>query len=646
MTDVERKKILGQFFSGGKLGNLLVSLLWQARRFSSVVDPMAGIGDLLLAAKSRVKRNGNIVGVEIDPKAVSECKRRMPTAKIVMSDAFQARCLSIPGGYSSVVTNPPYVRYQLYNKYPRRHDVREGLISQIKRQTHLSTEESDLLISLAANYSGTADLAVPSWILCTSILANDGWLAIIVPETWLSREYALPIQYMLLKMFDVRYIVRDVGASWFDDALVRTCLVVAERKPIQEMSVAGHSSVFCIDLYPKSMSEDSLVGNIQIKNLIGDVAWRYLLETEKPIKNDSIVTRSICMRELFPNLFAFAKRPAWMSVRDFKATPSTYSVHAEMFKMIPKGVSVDWQNLADIGLSCSQGMRTGANEFFYLQRDTSVETCVLHPGKWYPDDIKIPSEFYLPTLKKRCDVGTSYIVGSSNLQYVMLYLRNIIRSSDEAMMSGDAEFKVAASEALDRYITEAEKMLTRNGHPVYDLSAVSPNTRKKNGRYMSLWYQLPRIANRHCPDLALPRVNGGAVQCLYVQQIAKQPIIVDANFTTLWGNDFAAEIGFCLLNSLWFKCYSECMGAILGGGALKLEATAVRKIVFPRYTQDQQNRLFRLSKEFQKANQLSGLLQRKIDMAVLAPFGRKSKVIYKSLCRLLSSKLNERGVML
>jgi len=371
-----------------------------------------------------------------------------------------------------------------------------------------------------------------------------------------------------------------------------------------------------------------------------------LLETEKSVKSDSIVTRSICMRELFPNLFAFAKRPKWMMAEDFEAVAAKYSLPGEIAKFIPKGAVSDWQNLADHGLACSQGMRTGANEFFYLQKDCPGDASVLRPGKWHPDRIKLPHQFCLSTLKKRCDIGTSFLAKASSLRYVMLYMRHFIRTSDKDKMSKDAHFEVAASADLDRYIAAAEKGLKRNGHAVYELSAVRPNTRKKDGRYMSLWYQLPRIANRHCPNLALSRVNGGVVQCLFIQQLEKHPIIVDANFTTLWGDERASDIGFCLLNSLWFKCYSECIGAILGGGALKLEAAAVRKIVFPRYNRKQQDRLLRLSKEFQKTTRLNGLLQRKIDMAVLAPFGKMSKDVYRSLNQLLSAKLKERGVAL
>ena len=94
---------------------------------------------------------------------------------------------------------------------------------------HLSAPDKAFFLKLAQNYSGLSDMAVPSWLLCASLLSNKGVLAIVVPEAWLNREYAAPIRYMLLKCFDNIVVARDVGTCWFENALVRTCLVVAER---------------------------------------------------------------------------------------------------------------------------------------------------------------------------------------------------------------------------------------------------------------------------------------------------------------------------------------------------------------------------------------------------------------------------------
>ena len=40
----------------------------------------------------------------------------------------------------------------------------------------------------------------------------------VVPEAWLSRDYALPIQYLLERSFSIEFVVEDADAAWFSDA--------------------------------------------------------------------------------------------------------------------------------------------------------------------------------------------------------------------------------------------------------------------------------------------------------------------------------------------------------------------------------------------------------------------------------------------
>ena len=61
------------------------------------------------------------------------------------------------------------------------------------------------------------------------------YLAMVVPETWLSRDYAAPIQYLLLKCFRVETVAIDTNASWFPEAPVKTCLIVAKRTEMQSI---------------------------------------------------------------------------------------------------------------------------------------------------------------------------------------------------------------------------------------------------------------------------------------------------------------------------------------------------------------------------------------------------------------------------
>ena len=201
MTQIEismHKKRFGQYFSGRAVADLLFSLLPANREWTNTIDPMAGIGDMLVAVRENTKNRPRLLGVEIDDTVAKKCAERVPEAKVICGDVFSNDQIITAQGFDLVITNPPYVRYQLQGGYdevmPSAQEIRNNLIRQIKRIPYLS-EEKTLFLQLANHYSGLSDMAVPAWLLCAALVKKDGYLAMVVPETWLNREYAAPIQY-------------------------------------------------------------------------------------------------------------------------------------------------------------------------------------------------------------------------------------------------------------------------------------------------------------------------------------------------------------------------------------------------------------------------------------------------------------------
>lgn len=242
-TDVnssERKKRLGQYFTGNKLAHLL-AVIADCPGAKTVLDPMCGSGDMLLAAND-IYRESQLYGIEIDSYAMGLCKDNFISRKnkpfLYEGNAFSWSTISrLPTHeFDLVITNPPYVRYQSMasNSYenvklPDAESVRKGLLEIAKNLDSLSGEDRHLFTSIIEGYSGFSDLAVPSWILCAMLTAPGGTIAMVVPESWLSRDYASPIQYLLLKLFKIRWVIEDANSVWFNDALVKTNLLVAKR---------------------------------------------------------------------------------------------------------------------------------------------------------------------------------------------------------------------------------------------------------------------------------------------------------------------------------------------------------------------------------------------------------------------------------
>ena len=159
------KKRFGQYFSGEKVADMLLSLLPKNQEWKTVVDPMVGIGDMLMSVQ-HCTSVPLMLGVEIDDTVAKDCTERVPNATIVNGDAFKTPELVTNEGWDLVITNPSYVRYQLLAEddetMPSAQDIRKNSINQIQTIPYLTDVEKSLFLSISKNYSGLADMAVPA----------------------------------------------------------------------------------------------------------------------------------------------------------------------------------------------------------------------------------------------------------------------------------------------------------------------------------------------------------------------------------------------------------------------------------------------------------------------------------------------------
>lgn len=159
---------------------------------------------------------------------------------------------------------------------------------------------------------------------------------------------------------------------------------------------------------------------------------------------------------------------------------------------------------------------------------------------------------------------------------------NYMRTQDSMVCTCDAKKRYKKlPNILDDYISAAEKQRNSRGLSFSEYSAVKPNEKKCGSLYERFWYMLPQLTNRHLPNLCITRISSAEADCIYVPQSEENHIVVDANFVTLWSESKrTVNIGLALLNSTWSKCYLELLCTVMGGGALKIEASHVGKFCF------------------------------------------------------------------
>lgn len=608
LTADDRKKRLGQYYSGEQLALLLASLSG-VNKDKTVIDTMSGNGDLLSACIKLGSPINKINGIEIDPIAYNECINRINGLESIRGSAFDISSFKKlkRKKWDVVITNPPYVRYQSMSSraedklvLPDAKDVRQGLLKIVNSLSHLDRTDKDLFITLIKHYSGLSDLAVPAWILNAAIVADDGILALVLPESWLTRDYASVVQYILLRWFKIEFIVHDSHACWFPDAQIKTTLLVAKRVNRRNSAFSNNNrdAFLKINLSKQSSGPNSLVENLFLDQKSPEVQFskkmRECLTGAIDFENNLLEVEVTPMSYMISSVKEICKRYKWANLVEHN---NIYDEHSNVhipFKLnkwcLKHKSSIELISLHSIGVRIGQGLRTGANQFFYLDLISSdLNSFKLKSSKLTGERVlSVGVGESSLALRKQSELPSNYTLDSSHLIACVLNIKKSALPRD--IYKKDKKTKNYYSPmnvALIEYIQNAENInfgTEAKPKKVYELSAVSPNIRKENkGELEKYWYMLPTLAKRHKPDLFIPRVNNQTPKT-YLNKNSLS--VIDANFSTLWLEDHANVDQYFLLaimNSTWSRIYLEYSASIMGGGALKVEATHLRRLAIPDF---------------------------------------------------------------
>ncbi len=648
----DQRKLLGQFFTGLPLGRLLAHLALHPGT-ATVLDPMAGHGDLLDAVwETSIEQDiaiKRLDGIEIDEPTAVACRERLrrvvgtetcPEQRIICGSAFDPKVVGhlIGGGYDLVITNPPFVRYQV-RKVRNGDDesVRAGLESIANG--YLTSFEKEIWRALIKNYSGLADLSVPSWLLAALLVRPGGRLALVVPATWQSRNYADVVRYLLLRCFSPEWVVEDSQPGWFNKALVRTHLIVAKRLPIEDaqkplIARKEFPTPTWIQIEPEAGASESIVGEAFVGDRPeeGFVDW---LRTDAAEPPRGIRRLHFDSREEWNSLESRISTKYWYSRLEHVEGELQFYAQVAQPHLPPLPVAVrdvlqekssSLCLLEDVGIHVGQGLRTGCNQFFYvteLYSDGNAVVRVITSESLGGQEFAVPEGALRPVVRRQSEVPCLR-TGEAPPGRV-LDLRGWVLPEDGGTVAENLGAYHAAGVVAPRIMPSGLANLVRVGanamhkgttgsKRIPELSAVRTNVRTaQKSRPPRFWYMLPDFSDRHSPAVFVARVNHDLP---WAEGNLEPPIIVDANFTSVWpGKSNWTRFGIkAILNSIWCRTLMEAIGTPLGGGALKVEASHLRNMPVPRLSDYAVERLNTLGSEL---TQGSSEVHRNVDCIVL-----------------------------
>ena len=592
MERANRQKLLGQYFSGKRIAETLFDLLGKPTG-KSVIDPMCGQADLLIPFL-----NGNTIkGIELDKEAYDKAVQLISKEHVVEGNAFgmDTLCMLALDGYDVVITNPPYIRRENYRKATELiegnlplEQVCHNLQNYIKKLKTLNQEQKEKVCSYLKSASGLSDIASFSILLCMVITKVGGHLALVVPNTWLGREYSAPIVELLREFFEIEFIVNDANSAWFEGiAQVKTALVVAKRTNESKLQ----NNITIMDVYRSSLSKESLFSFLGKEQSILDF-----------IKTRQGIPHKCEIQTISQNDFA---------VRVGINATSKLKPFCKEF--------VNFTTIESLGISCGQGFRSGANACFVF--DKVGNQYVSKVGSLNVESVE---DHFIPVIQNQKVLDRAYIVNSVEKLSVLLSINTqYARISDINKLDiSQRDLFIPLSQVLEHYLSLSESYKIK-GTPIPYLSAVRTNE-KQRANDVRFWYHFPDFTPRHKGPVFIPRVNGSAI----VARLNPNSYIVDANFITFWSNksEKSSEWILALLNSTWFSIMCEESGVVMGGGALKLDAVLLKKIPIPQLDKKDIQKLNTLGKElkFSKTDTSKSIVF-KIDRILLGKIGVNDK---------------------
>jgi len=623
-----RRKRLGQYYTDMRLARFL-AILAGASSAKTILDPMGGRGDMIKACFDMGSNPLKTASIEIDPIAHEEGLNDLNKykTKSLLGNAFDKNVLrNLPTNeWDLVITNPPYVRYQTFsntsgntNSIPNAKVVRQNLLDSINNNPALDEEDKRLFSLLTKNYSGLADLAVPAWLLCASQVKIGGTLAMVLPESWLTRDYVDVINYMLMRWFKIKHLVEDAHAVWFSNIQVKTILLVAERIPRKDTAFSNDTNKFLYTkIFKESMTDESIVGNIKPKSKSPERTVSNILnaafENGEAIDSCFFQAKSRAINSLEIKLYNRWKKFNWAVSAESKPSYDQGKVWLgnDLEDWVDKfSRKTQFVTLSTLNIGIGQGLRTGANKFFYAEKNilnSTLVTSLLADSK----TLSIPESCLKPVIRKQSDLPTGYRVKASNTKGRVLYFDGHALIEDIAATSPQhARNFRKIPENVSQFIRAVEKINVGTENAIKylpNLSAVSPNCRKETtSSPPRFWYMLPLFSDRHMPDILIPRVNNNRIKAFLNNG---RKTVIDANFSSVWLKEKSEVTKFSLLaflNSSWTVAFLESTASVMGGGALKVEASHIREIPIPKLNSQKWKKMDELGRLLADSGGLGG----------------------------------------
>ena len=180
--NIDFDKLRGGFYTPATIADFMLTWAFNGNKSCDILEPSCGDGAFLKSIKEGKYHFSSVTAIEYYKKEADKAKNiNLNNTNVIVSD-FHKYCNTTTKSFDIIVGNPPYIRYQYFDKEQQQEAVK------IFDKNHI--KYSKLMNSWSAFVVG-----------CTNLLKPTGKLAFVLPSEILQVINAKVIREFLLNNF-------------------------------------------------------------------------------------------------------------------------------------------------------------------------------------------------------------------------------------------------------------------------------------------------------------------------------------------------------------------------------------------------------------------------------------------------------------
>jgi len=209
IKEASHDKLRGGFYTPKAIAEFILKWALNGNKTLDILEPSCGDGIFLKAIRKGNYEYNSVTGVELDEIEASKSENIFLQKTKIINDDFHKYCINTDEKFDLIVGNPPYIRYQYFNK------EQQGFAGEIFGRAGLK-------------YSKLTNAWVSFVVGSSLLLKEEGKIGFVLPAEILQVSYAKPLRNFLAHFYNKINIV-SFEKLVFPDIQQEVVLLLCEK---------------------------------------------------------------------------------------------------------------------------------------------------------------------------------------------------------------------------------------------------------------------------------------------------------------------------------------------------------------------------------------------------------------------------------